>query len=397
MIRGMPMSSHPDKPVVALYLRYYLSPSETFVHRQLVGVSDAFTPIVLASETSNLDLFPTARVFAKGKGLAGKAGTRLVRILSGRFAVATPGQVRFWKRALEDQRARLVHAHFGHFGLDVLPAARALGLPLLVTFHGFDASSLLNDERYTRQLRDLFGYAHAVTVSTNMAERLSAHGLREGRFTVHHIGVPVEEFGFVDRTPAAEKIARGEPLAFLQVSNFVEKKGHRYTVEAFSRYLRERPGDRLVLAGDGPLRSRTEEMCESYGIADRVEFVGRVVRRQVSDLMRSADVFVHHSVTGSDGDMEGIPTVIMEAMSTGLPVVSTKHSGIPELVDHGREGFLVSERDVEGYAAALLSFRTADPAMGKSARKKIEEKFNIAVQNAELKRIYRRAIDGSVA
>jgi colanic acid/amylovoran biosynthesis glycosyltransferase len=138
-------------------------------------------------------------------------------------------------------------------------------------------------------------------------------------------------------------------------------------------------------------------MCESYVISDRVEFVGRVVRRQVSDLMRSADVFVHHSVTGSDGDMEGIPTVIMEAMSTGLPVVSTKHSGIPELVDHGRDGFLVSERDVEGYAAALLSFRTADPAMGKSARKKIEEKFNIAVQNAELKRIYRRAIDGSVA
>ncbi|MBP2680990.1 MAG: hypothetical protein H6Q78_853, partial [Candidatus Krumholzibacteriota bacterium] len=70
------MSSHPDRPVIAIYLRYYLSPSETFVYRQLTGVSDAFAPIVLASETSNLDLFPTERVLAKGKGFAGKVGTR---------------------------------------------------------------------------------------------------------------------------------------------------------------------------------------------------------------------------------------------------------------------------------------------------------------------------------
>jgi glycosyltransferase involved in cell wall biosynthesis len=396
MIRGMPMSSRPEKPVVALYLRYYLSPSETFVHRQLLGVSDEFSTIVLASETSNLDLFPTESVFAKGKGLAGKAGTRVVRALGRRYSVATPGQRGFWKKVLAEKRARLVHAHFGHFGLDVLASARAVGLPLLVTFHGFDASSLLRDRRYTRQLRELFGYAHALTVSRNMAERLAAHGLREGRFTVHYIGVPIGDFEFTERTPAPEKIARGEPLVFLQVSNFVEKKGHRVTIETFSRYLRERPRDRLVLAGDGPLRKGMEELCAAEGIADRVEFPGRVVRRQVADLMRAADVFVHHSVTGADGDMEGIPTVLMEAMSTGLPVVSTRHSGIPELVDHGRDGFLVGERDVEGYTAALHALRASDPAMGRSARKKIEEKFDIAAQNAELKRIYRRAIDGSV-
>ena len=391
------MSPHPDKPVVAIYLRYYLSPSETFVHRQVTGVSDEFAPVVLASETSNLDLFPTERVFAKGKGLAGKAGTRLMRALLGKYAVVTPAQTRFWKGALVEQRARLVHAHFGHFGLDVLPAARALGLPLLVTFHGFDASMLLRDKRYTRQLRDLFGYAHAVTVSRNMAERLAAHGLREERYTVHYIGVPVEEFGFVERSPVAEKIARGEALTFLQISNFVEKKGHRFTVEAFSRYLRERPRDRLVLAGDGPLRARIEGLCASNGIAGQVAFPGRVVKRQVSELMQAADVFVHHSVTGSDGDMEGIPTVVMEAMSTGLPVASTKHSGIPELIDHGFDGFLVGERDVDGYVETLMGLSAADPAMGKRARKKIEEKFNITVQNAELKRIYRRAIDGAVA
>jgi colanic acid/amylovoran biosynthesis glycosyltransferase len=126
-------------------------------------------------------------------------------------------------------------------------------------------------------------------------------------------------------------------------------------------------------------------------------FAGRVVKSEVTDLMRSADVFVHHSVTASDGDMEGIPTVLMEAMSTGLVVVSTRHSGIPELVDHGVDGFLVGERDVEGYTETLRGLSAADPEMGKRARKKIEDRFDMTVQNAELKRIYRRAIDGSVA
>jgi colanic acid/amylovoran biosynthesis glycosyltransferase len=391
------MSPDPVKPVVALYLRYYLSASETFVYRQLKGVSDVFTPVVLASETMNLDLFPTDRVFAMGKGFGGKVWTRIARTATRTYSMVTPGQERFWKRVLAAERARLVHAHFGHFGLDILPAVRALGLPLLVTFHGFDGSKLLRDDRYTRQLNDLFGYAHVVTVSKNMAERLAPHGLREGRYTVHYIGVPVEEFGFVDRQPAAAKIERGEPLTFLQVSNFVEKKGHRYTLEAFSRYLGGRPRDRLILAGDGPLRAAMEELCVTRGLAGRVVFAGRVVKSEVTDLMRSADVFVHHSVTASDGDMEGIPTVLMEAMSTGLVVVSTRHSGIPELVDHGVDGFLVGERDVEGYTETLRGLSAADPEMGKRARKKIEDRFDMTVQNAELKRIYRRAIDGSVA
>jgi len=391
------MSPDHVKPVVALYLRYYLSPSETFVYRQLKGVSDAFTPIVLASETSNLDLFPTSGVFAKGKGFLGKVGTRLLRTASGRYSVVTPGQERYWKRVIIEKRARLIHAHFGHFGLDVLPVARSLGVPLMVTFHGFDASSLLADDRYTRQLRTLFDYAHALTVSKNMAERLAPYGLRDGRYTVHYIGVPVEEFKFVERRPVAVRMEKGEPLTFLQVSNFVEKKGHRYTVEAFSRYLRDRPGDRLVLAGDGPLRRETENLCAAAGVGDRVVFAGRLVKSQVTDLMRSADVFVHHSVTGADGDMEGIPTVIMEAMSTGLVVVSTKHSGIPELVEHGVDGLLVDERDVDSYVEALRGLAAADPAMGRKARKKIEEKFNMGVQNVELQKLYRRAIDGTLA
>jgi glycosyltransferase involved in cell wall biosynthesis len=297
---------------------------------------------------------------------------------------------------LSDERARIVHAHFGHFGLDMLPVARALGIPLLVTFHGFDASKLLRDPRYAKDLTRLFEYAHALTVSRDMAARLTPFGLRSDRSAVHYIGAPVEDFAFVERTPIAEKIKRGEPLTFLQVSNFVEKKGHRYTVEAFARHMRDRPMDRLVLAGDGPLRRSVEAACESLGIRAGVDFPGRVVKNRVAELMREADAFVHHSVTAADGDMEGLPTVLMEAMATGLVVVSTRHSGIPELVEDGVDGFLAGERDVDEYAAKLRALASADAAMGRRARQKIEEKFNMSKQNALLREIYKRLIDGAL-
>ena len=389
------MSREKVKLAVAVYLRYYLSPSETFVYRQLKGISAAFHPIVLTSRASNLDLFPTGLVFAKGKGFCGKVGTRLFRAAAGRYSAITPSQYGYWKRMLDIHQVRLVHAHFGHFGLDILPVARSLGIPLLVTFHGFDASQLLNDKRYTADLERLFAYAHVITVSRNMAERLSAYGLEDGRRTVHYIGVPVEEFEFVRRPAIAEKLIKGEPLTFLQVSNFVEKKGHKYTVEAFAEYFRGRPEDRLICAGDGPLRREIEALATSLGIRDKVDFKGRVVKSQVGDLMRAADVFVHHSVTARNGDMEGIPTVIMEAMSMGLVVVSTRHSGIPELIDDGVDGFLVPERDVPAYVEKLRGLVSSAAGVGERARKKIEDKFNMSKQNLELQKIYQRMIDGS--
>jgi glycosyltransferase involved in cell wall biosynthesis len=394
---AMPPSVESEKPVVAVYLRYYLSPSETFVYRQLKGMSEGFRTVVLTSKASNLDLFPTEQVFVKRKGFLEKAGTRLFRIATGSYSTVSPAQAAYWRRTLLAQRARLVHAHFGHFGLDVLPTARSLGIPLLVTFHGFDASRLLGDPRYVRALEGLFRYAHVVTVSENMAMRLAPFGLERGRATVHYIGAPVEEFDFVERPALRDKSSRCEPITFLQVSNFVEKKGHRFTIEAFARYLRERPRDRLVLAGDGPLRGEAASLCSEAGIRERVEFAGRVAKPRILELMRGADVFVHHSVTAADGDMEGIPTVIMEAMATGLVVVSTRHSGIPELVDDGIDGFLVDERDVDGYVERLRGLGSAGAAIGRAAREKIEEKFNMSKQNGKLRELYQRAIDGKLS
>jgi len=376
------------RPPIAVYVHDFLTPSMTFVHRQLLGVSSRFDPFVLAVRRANQDRFAFEPVFAASPGRAGLFAGRLVARWRGRSFALPPLAERRWRELLRDRRVALLHAHFGPGGIELLPLTEALGIPLLVTFHGYDASRLLRDARYVRDLHHLLRTARGITVSEEMRQRLIALGLPAERLVTHHIGVPLDCFPRADRTPPAVKAARGEPLRLLQVSNFVEKKGHEWTVRAFARLRAQRRDVGLVLAGDGPLRAATEALARELGVADAISFPGSVRTPEVAALMQSADVFVHHSVTAADGDMEGIPTVVMEAMATGLPVVTTRHSGIPELVQDGETGFLVAERDVDSYVAALESALGASPEIGAAAARFVREHFDIEKQNDRLADVY---------
>lgn len=381
-----------NKPAVAVYQRHYLTASMTFVYRQLLGIKDEFEPIVLAYSVSNLERFPCDRLSLRERTVADKVWCRLRRLLTGSVAALSPFHERAWKGVLASNRIRLIHAHFGPSGIDVLPLARSLGIPLIVTFHGFDASALLNDRSYLRAVKGLFAYAHIITVSKKMSEALIKAGADGSMIDVHYIGVPVEDFEYIERRPLTEKVSEGGRLEFLQVSNLLEKKGHAYTIKAFKGFLSKYPDSRLTIAGDGPLRGSLERLCSELGITGKVNFTGCVDTQEVKRLMSASDIFVHHSVTASNGDMEGIPTVIMEAMATGLPVISTVHSGIPELVDDGVSGLLVAEKDIDAYVKALFQSVESGHVLGKNARSKVLESFNMEKQNAALKGIYRKML-----
>jgi glycosyltransferase involved in cell wall biosynthesis len=383
-----------EKQTVAISIQKYLNVTATFIYRQLQGVSNRFRPIVFASGVSHLDSFPLDSIYARVKwqGLMDRVYRKLVRTLFDRF-VLSPSQVRYWKEVLKREDVRLIHAHFGPSGLQMLPLAKALGIPLLVTFHGFDASSLLRSKRYAMDLSELFKYAHLVTVSKLIADRLIKIGADPSKIEVHYIGIPVEDFQYVKRIPIREKIARGDTLQFLQVSSMREKKGHKYTLAAFRDFLSYYPDSRLTLAGDGPLRNGIEKLCAELGIRDKVSFTGKVTQTEVISLMSNSDVFLHHSVTGGDGNQEGIPTVLMEAMATGLPVVSTYHSGIPELVRNGIDGYLVEERDIKGYVNKLKELVESNTRYGENAAERVRLHFNISKQNKRLADIYKKTIN----
>jgi colanic acid/amylovoran biosynthesis glycosyltransferase len=386
------MAIEAGKPVVAVYIRDYLSFSGTFVYRQLLGVADVFRPIVLTSNLLNPGGFPFDPVYHQGKKLPGKVYARLLRAIKRRPSVLTPRQRRFFERVLKDEGVGLIHAHFGNFALDLLPLAKSLGIPMVVTFHGADASNMLRNATYVRNLPELVDYADVITVSHEMAGRLAAIDVKPRRAHVHYIGVPLEDFEFVARKPLAEKIAAGEGVRFCQVAGFAEKKGHRYTLQAFARYAAAHPNAELILGGDGPLLPDIRAHCAELGLNDRVRFPGQVDKAEVIRLMAQSDVFLQHSVTASDGNMEGLPTALMEAMATGLIVVSTRHSGIPELIADGDNGYLVEERDLDGYVAKLESLSGVDPGMPRRARETVERSFDMKVQNHKLTEIYREAM-----
>ena len=293
---------------------------------------------------------------------------------------------------LPRRRYDIVHCHFGNVGLAYRFAAAYWHAPLVVSFHGFDYSR--DPQRYGPRLYEpLFAVADGVIVNSVHARgRLEALGCPRSVLHVLHYGV--------DRPTVAPRVhrARGsdEAVRLLTVARLVEKKGVEYAIRAVARVACAGTSLRYEIIGDGPLRAELETLARSLGVADCVVFRGAEEQQAVQAAMSEADLFVLPSVTAASGDQEGTPNVLMEASSYGVPVVSTYHSGIPEVVLDGRTGCLVPERDVPTLAERI-AFLAAHPdvrtTMGRAARRHIEQHFDIHVLNRQLASLYSELVE----
>ncbi len=383
---------------IAIYLQHYLSPSMTFIYRQITSLSKKFNLIVLNSKIlENTELFPFDNIFTKKK-----SGPLLVQKINDYYFRQYPKdavnphlsflQRQYFRNKFESNCVRLIHAHFGPSGLEVLPLAKKLNIPLFVTFHGFDASSLLKNEQYFNNIKELISYAHIIFISNKMADNFVSLGLSPKNYSIIRCGIPTDYFRFTKRTSVHKKYLRREKISFLQVANFVEKKGHSYTLEAFKKLINFYDNVELILAGDGPTRSSMENLSKQLLIQDKVLFKGKVNQQEAFELMKSADIFVHHSVTSKNGETEGIPTVIMEAMSAGLPVISTYHAGIPELVESGRTGFMVKEKEISSYTNKMIQLLQEENDFSLTSREKIIHEYNIDLEMEKLADLFLRSI-----
>ncbi|MGH8523863.1 MAG: glycosyltransferase [Gammaproteobacteria bacterium] len=368
----------------------FLPISETFVYRQVQGAAAQYGVTALCFSRENEDRFPWPNVLAMPLW---RGEYRLTQLLARLGVGPRPPTLPFrvflrWKRDLKAKQIGLLHAHFGPAGMLIRRLAESLRIPLLVTFHGYDASLRLRDPRYVDQLKTLFTYAHGLAVCDAIRERLIAHGVPAGRIRTHYLGVPLNEFRYRARDPIPERVRRGESIRFVQVSRFFEKKGHDYTINALQALDRGFKNWHLALIGDGPLLPVCKQLVTKLGLEEKVSFLGPLNSSEIEGELDQADAFLHHSVEASDGDQEGIPVSIMEAMAMGLPVVSTFHSGIPELIEQGVSGFLVKERDVEGYATALQNLLDSGQALGRAAHERVRQKFDLERSNSELRLIY---------
>ena len=233
--------------------------------------------------------------------------------------------------------------------------------------------------------------ALAMPVCAAFAERVEEMGCDAAKIHVHRSGIELEAFPFSER-----RLVGHEPFHVVSVARLEEKKGIRYGIEAIARVKATGRMVRYTIVGDGSLRSDLQGRIDAHGLQDDVHLVGHRPQHEVIDLLRKAHVLIAPSVTAANGDQEGIPNVLKEAMAMGMPVVSTLHSGIPELVENGVSGYLVAERDVEALADRLVELVDHShrwPAMGRAGRARVERDYDVDRLNAELVDLYRTATE----
>lgn len=339
------MSPRSRHPVVAHYRNAYLPRSETFIH-EVVARHSRYEPVVLTHERQNPESFPApgpldvVRPILSGGLLSFLDRSAALTIRRRQFAVG---------RALRRRGPAVVHAHFGEDGVVATRAAEGTGIPVIVTFYGFDATRLANHALWRRRFRDLFRRARFVLAEgPQLRRRLLALGCPEEMARIQPIPVRLDRFPFRIRT----RPENGRVIV-LQACRFIEKKGMDLTVEAFARIAGAWPAAELWLLGDGPERPRIEALVEKEGLGSRVRFLGMRSHEEYAELMGQAHVFIHPSRTAANGDAEGgAPTTLLEAQASGLPVVASDHADIPSVVAEGG-ALLAREGDVSGVARAL--------------------------------------------
>jgi len=298
---------------------------------------------------------------------------------------------------LQGRRPDLIHAHFGVEGVYALPLAARLGVPLVTTFHGFDATlspaGLLANPAWARYALGRGRLARQgslfIAASNFLREKLLALGFPPARVVVHYIGV--------DPSSIAPRPAAQEEPVLLHVARLEEVKGTSFLIRAFARIAPQHPHARLVIIGDGKLRHSLERLARETGFAERISFLGAQSHEEVLGWMRRAAMLVLPSVKTQSGREEGLGMVMLEAAATGVPGIGSRVGGIPEGIAEGETGFLVPERDPEALSAAigtLLATPALRQRMGEQARRRVERLFDIRRQTAALEDIYDGLLGG---
>jgi colanic acid/amylovoran biosynthesis glycosyltransferase len=377
---------------ILVFIETFAPPTYTFIYNELDTLSQKNDVVVLTTNRQNENLFPFPKVIEipfYGNNLDYRI-RKTLRANDIEIGCKKRSFAKKLNQVATDFQPDVIHCHFGYESWLFLHNSPVGKTPIFLHFHGFDASHKLKSKRYCETLKRIFARPDVtpIFVSHFMHQNVEKHLHQKiDNWSLLYYGTDCEFFQrTIFDTPKT-------PFTFLQISSFADKKGHEFTIKAFHLFLQKYKNTnvKLVFAGDGGLRSAMEQLVQSLDIQQYVSFIGLVNRQQAKEWMKQAHCFVHHSVTSYPvGDMEGIPNALMEAMSMQLPVLSTYHSGIPELVEDGVHGYLVEERDVEAYSEAMQKIMTWDYLP--QSRQKVLQQFEKQQHGRLLEKYYLSAM-----
>lgn len=372
-------------PVLLSYCATFLKPEMLHVYRQVKGIQ-AFEHSVITRRHENAERFPFQNVITLRK-----SPFRMFRrayFRARKLPVTLDGfETRQILDLIKKQHVDVLHAYFGTEAARMLNVIRKAPCAVVVSFHGVDLSDSLRQADFEVMLRhvDLF-----LARSNSLAQQLRTRGCPADKIRINSTGIPIPQ------TTAIQPPPTSGPLRLFQACRYIEKKGLDVSIKAVAKLRALGMDARLDLAGGGPLESTLRELANSLGIAEHVRFLGFLDAETLLSKMAEYHAFLHPSRTTASGDQEGIPNAMLEAMASGLIVFATRHSGIPEVIDHPRNGILIEHSDAEELVTALrrtfASPKTL-PDIASRARQTIIERYSSEANRRALELIYLDAMN----
>jgi glycosyltransferase involved in cell wall biosynthesis len=360
-------------PRAAVFSTNFLDYSQTFVHQEVTHHA-RYQVEVFCRKRMYPERFPFAPVHEGG------------------FWYGATRHSASFHRRIRDGRFDLIHGHFGTGSLYALPYVD--GLPLVVTFHGYDVPLLTQRTRFLPQnwLYALLapGLWRRLTLglcaSSELLELLVAAGVPRERLRLYRLGIDLAAFARKPRAATARVV---------MIGRFVEKKGFEYGLRAFAAARARGAQAELVLVGAGEREAGYRALIDRLGIAPDVRFAGVLAPSAIAELLATSDVLMAPSVVAADGDRESGVMVVKEASAAHVAVLGSEHGGIPEIIEHGVTGFLVPERDVEALAgrlSELVDDRALAERMGAAGRAKMEREYDLGARVRVLEELYDEAV-----
>jgi len=314
-----------------------------------------------------------------------------IKIINGR-------QTRFLKTKFADQKPSLIHGHFLTDASYFHPFTRKIDIPKVCSAYGYDVSRFPQyfwgfGEFYLRRIFD--SYNRFLAMSDDMANDLVHLGCPHHKIRIHYHGINTDLFR-LDRT-----YDNSDTFNILTIASLVPKKGHLTVLKSLVTLKRMLPklNVHYTIVGKGVLLESLQKFVAENGLSDNVEFKGHISHGdEFLEILKRADVFVHPSVTDKAGDKEGIPGTIVQAMASGLPVIATRHAGIPEVIRSNWNGLLIKERDDQHLAELLNDLsenRLKRQVLGTNALSTAVNELDVRIKTKQLINIYKKELGQS--
>jgi colanic acid/amylovoran biosynthesis glycosyltransferase len=377
-----------SRPVVAFYFAPFLKPEMLHIYRQITAL-ERCQPVVIAPKRENAAAFPFDKI-----DIVPKPATHFWRRLWYRQLRDRPWQissheVRALSATLERAHAQFLHIFFGQIAVHLLPLIRVWPRPTIVSFHGADVLVDMEKPAYRAATQQMLDAVRRVFVrSESLRHAVINLGCAENKIDIVRTGIPLAQFPFRER-----EYPQDGKWRFVQAGRLIEKKGVPTSLRAFAKFTDRYPESKFTVAGEGPLLTQLQDLARQLEIDSRVSFTGFVSQKDLRELLYASHIFLQPSETGRDGNQEGVPNAMLEAMASGLPVFATQHGGIPEAIENGVSGVLVPEQDHDALARALLDAvqdRQLLLSLARIGADEVAQKFEQGNQIRRLEELYLR-------